>query len=488
MNPNLHVAQKCERTHERYLRSSTTTNHTNQLRATAPLGIGIYTSFWLLYDCLDAIEIPRLEPRLQRRYLQLVQAHMKSANRNAAGPSLRPGENQAFSATQATWRFLSNPNVGLSDLIEPLREVGRQAEQKSRSDFVLLAHDWCKIDYKSHTSKKDLRQITHQDDVGYEMSTSLLIDASSGESLAPMQLHLKTGKAVHSTGEQPPELDAHRLNQLTPTMTESRQWGLERQIVHVIDREANTLGRLRTWHEAGHQFLVRCDDRRVMWNDESVLISEIEEYFDREILFQPVGEARFHGKTASQEVAETEIVLYRSHSEVADGKKRQVRGNPITVRLVVTRLLDEEDYVLAQWTLLCNVFDPAITGRQIALWYYWRWLIETYFKLLKSHGQELEHWQQQTGEAIARRILVASMACVAVLRLQHDSSEEAAENRRLLIRLSGRQMKYGIESTPPALLAGLMALLAITDILESPDVDIGSLKRLAKNAFPFRFV
>ncbi|MEO9594875.1 IS4/Tn5 family transposase DNA-binding protein, partial [Rhodopirellula bahusiensis] len=50
-----------------------------------------------------------------------------------AGPSLLPGENQAFSATQATWRFLSNPNVSLLDLVQPLREVGHQAASQSKS-------------------------------------------------------------------------------------------------------------------------------------------------------------------------------------------------------------------------------------------------------------------------------------------------------------------------------------------------------------------
>ena len=429
-----------------------------------------------------------MEPRLRRRYLQLVQEHMKSANKNAAGPALKPGKSQAFSATQATWRFLSNPNLSLVDLIEPLRDVGRQAASRSKSDYMLLAHDWCKIDYKGHSSKKDLRQITHEHDVGYEMSTSLLIDGASGASLAPMQMHLKTGNAVHSTAVSLPAMEAHRLDELTPTMDESRQWGLDRQIVHVIDREADSLGRIRQWHEAGHLFLVRCDDRRVRWNGQKVLISEIEDHFDREVLFEPCGEAKFHGKTVIQEVAETEVVLYRSHRVVVEGEKRQVNGDPVKVRLVVTRLLDENDYVLAQWTLLSNVFDEAISGYQIARWYYWRWLIETYFKLLKSHGQELEQWQQQSGEAIARRILVASMACVAVLQLQHDSSDEATETKRLLIRLSGRQMKYGVTSTPPALLAGLMVLLSVTDVLESPDVDIGKLKRIAKTALPFALV
>jgi hypothetical protein len=429
-----------------------------------------------------------MEPRLQRRYLQLVQEHMKSSNRDAAGPALKAGENQAFSATQATWRFLSNPNIGLVDLIEPLREVGRQAAGRCRSNYVLLAHDWCKIDYKSHSSKKDLRQITHEHDVGYEMSTSLLIDGANGASIAPMQMHLKTGKAVHSTAVSPPALDAHRLDELTPTMDESRQWGLDRQIVHVIDREADTLGRIRQWQKAGHLFLVRCDDRRVDWNGQNHLISEIEDHFDREILFEPCGEAKFHGKTVIQEVAETEVVLYRAHSEVINGEKQQVSGDPVKVRLVVTRLLDENDYVLAQWTLLCNVFDGAVSAHQVALWYYWRWLIETYFKLLKSHGQELEQWQQQSGESIARRILVASMACVAVLQLQNDSSAQATETKRLLVRLSGRQMKYGVESTPPALLAGMMVLLSVTDVLESSDVDIGQLKRIAKKALPFALV
>jgi hypothetical protein len=45
-------------------------------------------------------------------------------------------------------------------------------------------------------------------------------------------------------------------------MEEAGQWGLERKVVHVIDREADSLGRLRTWVAADHLFLVRSDDRR----------------------------------------------------------------------------------------------------------------------------------------------------------------------------------------------------------------------------------
>lgn len=427
-----------------------------------------------------------MDRRLQRRYVQIVQQHMKSSNRNAAGPLLLAGENQAASATQAAWRFLNNPNVSLGNLVEPLRQAGRDACQQSESNYVLLAHDWCKIDYKNHTRKADLRQITHQTDIGYDMTVGLLVDADNGNPLAPMQMHLKTADALHSTAINPPEVDAHHLDQLAPTMRESDQWGLDRKVVHVIDREADSLGRLRSWDADGHLFLVRSDDRRVLWDGESYLISEIVEHFDSEILFEPVGEARHRGKAVLQEVAEAEIVLHRPHSEVIDGEKRQIKGERLPMRLVITRLLDEDDYIVAQWTLLTNVFDKEISSHQIALWYYWRWLIETFFKLLKSHGQELEKWQQQSGEAIARRILVASMACVVVWSLQRDDSPEAEKTKKILVRLSGRQMEYGRVSTAPALLAGYMSLLSINDLLTQTDIDIGQLKRIAKNALPFK--
>lgn len=413
---------------------------------------------------------------------------MKSANRTAAGPALLSGDCQSQSATQAAWRFFNNPKISLVDLVEPLREVGRSKANQSKSDFVLLAHDWSKIGYGKHESKKDLRQITHEHDIGYEMFSSLLIDAADGCSIAPMQMHLKTSNRVHSTGKKIPKLNAHRLDQLTPTMKESSQWGLERKVVHVIDREADALGRMREWDSEGHLFLVRCDDRRVKWDGQSILLTEIAEHFDSELLFEPGGDALYHGKPVSQEVAQTEIVLHRPHSEVIDGEKTSVYGRPLTVRYVVTRLIDENDYIVAQWMLLTNVFDEQVSAYQIALWYYWRWLIETYFKLLKSHGIELEKWQQHSGEAIARRILVSSMACVVALGLQHDDSPEAIQTRQILVRLSGRQMKYGCISTAPALLAGFMVLLSVTDLLTQSDIDIGKLKRIAMKTMPQGFM
>ncbi|MDR2757435.1 MAG: hypothetical protein LBC20_17210 [Planctomycetaceae bacterium] len=45
---------------------------------------------------------------------------------------------------------------------------------------MLLVTDWSKIDYKNHTAKKDIVRLTHQDDIGYELTASLLVNAQHG--------------------------------------------------------------------------------------------------------------------------------------------------------------------------------------------------------------------------------------------------------------------------------------------------------------------
>jgi hypothetical protein len=426
-----------------------------------------------------------MDRRLQHRYVKLVKAHMNSSTRNAAGPVIFAETETSAAATQATWRFLNNERVRLTALVEPLREAGKLSCAESQSDFVLLAHDWSKMDYGHHVSKQDRRQLTHEHDIGYDLTTALLVDAHTGLPLAPMQMHVKTADAVYSTSENPPDSEGHHLAQLRPTMDEVSEWDLPRRVVHVIDREADSLGHFRDWDAAGHLFLVRCDDRRVLWEDEPWLISEIADYFDKECLYEDVREVTFQGKTARQETAEATIVLHRPHKTRSNGKQHDIPGRPLEVRLVIARVVDNDDYILAQWTLLTNVPLHLVNASQIAEWYYRRWRIESFFKLLKSHGQELEHWQQESGEAIARRLLVAAMACVVVWTLERQQTPEAEEIKTVLVRLSGRSMKRGVKYTAPALLAGYMVLLSMNDLLEHTDYDLRKIKSLAANAVPF---
>ena len=105
--------------------------------------------------------------------------------------------------------------------------------------------------------------------------------------------------------------------------------------------------------------------------------------------------------------------------------------------------------------------------------------------LLKSAGMNAEAWEQESGEAVAKRLVVASMACLTVWRLQRDPSPTAGELRRVLVRLSGRQMKHRVESTAPALLAGLEKLLALDDL--QSQYDLREVLALARRVLPTLF-
>lgn len=399
----------------------------------------------------------------------------------AAGVRALPGANQPFAVTQGMWRFLANPRVTLPALIEPPREAGRRAVAETRCGYALLAHDWSKLDYPGHSSKTDQTQLSRRDDIGYELYSALLVDADRGCPLAPMELELLCADGVHTTRQDGPAATEPHLTRLLPVMRGCDDWNLAPRLVHVIDREADSVGHFRTWHAEGWLFLVRANGtRKLLWRGQRVPLDAISARLSKRA-FRKTRKITYKGKAARQFVAETKVVLDGPARPRGDGPRRNIPGEPLSLRLVIAQVRDAKGNVLAEWLLFSNV--PAeITGDQIALWYYWRWRIESFFKLLKSHGQQVEHWQQESAEAIAKRLLVAAMACVTVWMLQQQDTPAAREFQRVLVRLSGRQMKRSRPVTAPALLAGLEKLIAVLNLLH--DYTPQQLERLLQSTLP----
>jgi hypothetical protein len=326
--------------------------------------------------------------------------------------------------------------------------------------------------------------LTHETDVGYELTTALAVSAADGSPLAPMEVHLRTADEVHSTSPCPPAPGQHHLEQILPIMAASRGWGLTSRLVHMIDREADSVGHLRQWDAAGHLFLVRADDRRVRWDGQSMLLSEVVAQLGVQRAFVKTRKVEYQGRPAQQWVAQTLVTLDRPAKKRVDGRQKEVAGPKLALRLIVAQVRDGRGRVLATWMLLTNATDD-VPASLVALWYYWRWRIESFFKLLKSGGQQIEHWLQETGGAIARRLLVAAMACVLVWDLERQTSPQAQELKGLLVRLSGRQMKHRRSSTASAMLAGLFVLLPLLDLLAEHGGDLREVQRLALRSLPF---
>lgn len=422
-----------------------------------------------------------MERRLQKRFWGLVASHMAVASPQAAAMAKMPSAPSSFAATQAAWRFFNNERVSLHDLMVPIRDAGRQALKQHSPEYVLAVHDWSKVGCGDHTSKKDLAQLTHEHDVGYELYSCLMVDATSGIPLAPMELRLDTGREIHHTQDPQWIEEVWHTDQITGVMHSARSWGVDAKIVHMVDQEADSVSHYRLWSQMGELFLVRSEDRSVLWRGEQRRFSSLVRTLLREDAFQVEKNISFRGRTHELRVASTEVTLNRPAKTRKNGKQVDVPGPPQVLRLIVSRVYDEKNRKRAEWFLLTNA-PEEVTPAQIAEWYYWRWRIETFFKLLKSSGFELEHWRQATGAAFARRLVVAAMACVFIWQLERSEDQETLEMKTLLVKLSGRQMKRSRPFTAPAMLAGLEKLLCMLDILETHS--IGEIRNLARKTLP----
>ncbi|MGV7963854.1 hypothetical protein QPK13_23165 [Photorhabdus tasmaniensis] len=162
-----------------------------------------------------------------------------------------------FATTQAVWRFLNNDRIAFSQLNEPIMALARKEMARTPHQYALVAHDWSRLNFYSHRHKTERRQMTHKTDVGDELQSSLLIDASLGLPVAPLGQTLTDNLNCHSTlTETLPEPLTH-LDALTADITRLEALGLEKTLVHIIEREGDPIGHMRTLSEHGFYWLIR---------------------------------------------------------------------------------------------------------------------------------------------------------------------------------------------------------------------------------------
>lgn len=429
--------------------------------------------------------MPPLEKRLRDRYLTMVLAHLHAAQRLASGISALPEATHALSATQAAYRFLHNPSIALRHLAAPLLKAAHAAIAETCQDYVLIIHDWSQVPYRRHHSKADRLTMSVACDLGYKLQVALAVNDCQGAPLAPVLLNLYAADGVHSSGGGQVRPQGCPLDEVSPAMAFVERQNFLKPIVHILDAEGDSVDHLRQWRrEPDRQFLVRGGNRCVEHEGRELRCREWQAELHAQGSFRYARPVEYHGRKASQYVAELPVRLLRPAYQNRQGKRRVVPGEPVALRLVFSEVRnDQTGELLATWFLLTNV-QSAVAAETIALWYYWRWRIETFFKLLKSAGLQLEDWKQQTADTIARRLLVASMACTVVWQLARNETPQGDQARRLLVQLSGRTMARGTTFTMPALLAGLWVLLAMLKVLEHYDLD--QLQKLADFTLPTR--
>lgn len=409
-------------------------------------------------------------------------AHSNSLSDLSAGMKALPNGTQSVAHTQALWRFLANERTTPDVLIEPVLAQARDWVSECCDDYALVAHDWSRLNFNKHASKTDRVTMTHATDVGYELQSSVLISDRYGAPLGALAQNLVMQEGVWSTYRAKCQQVQPHLDELSERINWLEEAKLNKPLVHIVDREADSIAHLRAWHDAKQRFVVRAKEGRIVrYAGNSLPLRAVAEQLD----YRHSRDIDHQGNAAIQKIAATSIVIDRPAKpkrNTANGKRiSPQKGEPLTVRLIVSRIEDTHGKLIAMWYLLSNV-EATVPDERVALWYYWRWRIESYFKLLKSAGHHVESWEQETGLAILKRILIASHACALAWAIQRATDPDTKATATFIVRLSGRQMKRAQPITAPALLAGLYQLFAMLEILEHHSLD--ELKSHARLAFP----
>lgn len=334
-------------------------------------------------------------------------------------------------------------------------------EAAERPGVLLAVHDWSTLSFGGHDSKTDRAVLTHAHDVGYDLGTVLIVRGSDGAPVAPAVVALEAAAEVHGTRDEPQPIDVPHVDQILDNMNDTQKQEFGATLVHVIDREADSVNRRRQWSAAGHLALVRADDRIVLRGGEETTLTAVADRLRNTHALKDARGVHYKGRRARQSVGEAEVVLHRpGKRNVGGGKKKDVPGPPLPLRLVVSEVRDLDGRLLARWLLLTNVPTALADAALIALWYYFRWRIESMHKLIKSAGWQLEGWLQRDGRRILIKLLIAFGACASIWALERRNDAESEGFKRLLMQLSGRQTKRNRGITTSGMLAGLWVLQA----------------------------
>ena len=82
-----------------------------------------------------------------------------------------------------------------------------------------------------------------------------IVQLYNGRPLGPMEFRVRTARGLLSTRPGVTASPPAHIDELAEVMADSRRWNLARPLVHIVDREADSVGHFRKWQAAGHQFL-----------------------------------------------------------------------------------------------------------------------------------------------------------------------------------------------------------------------------------------
>lgn len=344
---------------------------------------------------------------------------------------------------EAAYRLLGNEDVRFEDVLAP--HVAKTVERARSATKIIVAHDTTEVGYT--TPRSGLGRVNEGElGKGFFLHTALAISGDGRReplgvlgAQPRMRMTLARGRARHTERIDESKKESARWWQLVDEVATTLAGGAA--TIHVMDREADNYVLFARMLAGGHRFVIRGKhDRRIKLDgrkDPTLKheLARLSGRVTRRITIGPRDPKPLatpllppnRVRTAVLEFRATEVTLCRPKpAPLTDFDLPPT----LTVRVVHVIERDAPDgYAPIEWTLY--TFEPVDTVEQIEAIvdaYDTRWVIEEYFKALKT-GCALEKRELESAQTILICLAILMPIAWSLLRIRtlaRDGSDAPA--------------------------------------------------------------
>lgn len=347
---------------------------------------------------------------------------------------------------EAAYRFLNNDEIEFQDILAP--HAQKTAERALNAMRVVIAHDTTEFGFS--TPREGLGRINDAEmGRGFFMHTALAVSGDGRRE--PLGV---LGATHYTRMKAPKQKRVRHTERIEEDKKESARWWIlvERvqqlldpstHAVHVMDREADNYVLMVRMVAAGHRFVIRArHDRRVDGTITGVKeptlrheLSRLDGKVQRRVTLGPRDPKPLahpilppnRSRTATLEFRATTVALCCPSTAPATDFEL-----PDTLDINVVHVIEKdppEGYEPIEWKLYTN--EPISTAAEIAHVvdsYDTRWVIEEYFKALKT-GCAVEKRELESAHSLLNCIAILIPIAWSTLRIRtlaRDAGDEPA--------------------------------------------------------------
>lgn len=374
------------------------------------------------------------------------------------------------SQLECAYRFLSSPRITPEGMLEPHHR--QTYERIAQRGEALAVHDTTELEFGG--AREGLGPLSSGSREGFFMHLTLVVAADGSKQplgvlaarfLVRQRKPRRKGRKLNGqASRKQPERESRRWHEQVQTVEKNKPEGVS--LIHVGDRETDSFEMLEAVQNL--RYVLRANhDRRVFNDEQPVHLSEACEgaagIFSFEVDVAPRKAAKQPHAAKTHPAREARVAKLIARSLTLEIREPYVRnGKTLSVNVVHVHEIDVPagaDPVA--WTLYTS--EPIDTAEQIQKvidWYRARWVIEEFFKALKT-GCGVQKLQLETYPAlrnavalhlpIAWRILLLR----SVSRVNPDAPAEhvMTATQLLVLRTLGRRPLSAAPTVREAMIA-----------------------------------